>query len=62
MQISLPYSLETPLFAVFSEDMVNDGYEDVVNVDISSVVIQAMQTKYSTLQQRLKCILMPIII
>ncbi|PPD97875.1 hypothetical protein GOBAR_DD05129 [Gossypium barbadense] len=37
--------------SVFSEDMVNDGYEDVVNVDISSVVIEAMQTKYSNCQQ-----------
>ncbi|EOY06881.1 S-adenosyl-L-methionine-dependent methyltransferases superfamily protein isoform 3 [Theobroma cacao] len=37
--------------SVFSEDMVNDGYEDVVNVDISSVVIEAMQTKYSNRQQ-----------
>ncbi|XP_060176259.1 uncharacterized protein LOC132606682 [Lycium barbarum] len=27
--------------------MVDDGYEDVVNVDISSVVIKAMQKKYS---------------
>lgn len=35
--------------------MVNDGYEDVVNVDISSVVIEAMQTKYSNCQQ-LRCI------
>lgn len=32
--------------AAFSEGMVNDGYEDVVNVDISSVVIEAMQKKY----------------
>ena len=46
---------KSPHFAVFSEDMVNDGYEDVVNVDISSVVIEAMQTKYSNRQQ-LKCI------
>ncbi|XWS08436.1 hypothetical protein CRYUN_Cryun40dG0002400 [Craigia yunnanensis] len=37
--------------SVFSEDMVNDGYVDVVNVDISSVVIEAMQTKYSNRQQ-----------
>ncbi|KAK8623961.1 hypothetical protein V6N13_065320 [Hibiscus sabdariffa] len=37
--------------SVFSEDMVNDGYEDVVNVDISSVVIDAMQAKYSNRQQ-----------
>ncbi|XP_060184032.1 uncharacterized protein LOC132613808 isoform X1 [Lycium barbarum] len=31
----------------FCEGMVDDGYEDVVNVDISSVVIEAMQKKYS---------------
>lgn len=31
----------------FSEGMVEDGYEDVVNIDISSVVIEAMQKKYS---------------
>ncbi|XP_039020676.1 EEF1A lysine methyltransferase 4-like [Hibiscus syriacus] len=37
--------------SVFSEEMVNDGYEDVVNVDISSVVIDAMQAKYSNRQQ-----------
>ncbi|KAK8704112.1 hypothetical protein V6N13_047745 [Hibiscus sabdariffa] len=37
--------------SVFSEDMVNDGYEDVVNVDISNVVIEAMQAKYSNRQQ-----------
>ncbi|GLT91452.1 hypothetical protein SLE2022_093380 [Rubroshorea leprosula] len=35
----------------FSEDMVNDGYEDVVNVDISSVVIKAMQNKYQNRSQ-----------
>ncbi|XP_060184033.1 uncharacterized protein LOC132613808 isoform X2 [Lycium barbarum] len=33
--------------SAFSEGMVDDGYEDVVNVDISSVVIEAMQKKYS---------------
>ncbi|XP_028767378.1 EEF1A lysine methyltransferase 4-like [Neltuma alba] len=32
--------------SAFSEGMVDDGYEDVVNVDISSVVIEAMQNKY----------------
>ncbi|XP_047317061.1 EEF1A lysine methyltransferase 4 [Impatiens glandulifera] len=37
--------------SAFSEDMVNDGFEDVVNSDISSVVIEAMQTKYSHLPQ-----------
>ncbi|CAL0309713.1 unnamed protein product [Lupinus luteus] len=32
--------------SVFSEGMVDDGYMDVVNIDISSVVIEAMQNKY----------------
>ncbi|KAI3842967.1 hypothetical protein MKX03_020620 [Papaver bracteatum] len=32
--------------AAISEDMANDGFEDIVNIDISSVVIEAMQTKY----------------
>ncbi|XP_038881149.1 EEF1A lysine methyltransferase 4 isoform X1 [Benincasa hispida] len=32
--------------SAFSEGMVDDGYVDVVNVDISSVVIEAMQKKY----------------
>ncbi|KAH9684082.1 methyltransferase 11 domain-containing protein [Citrus sinensis] len=35
----------------FSEGMVDDGYEDVVNVDISSVVIEAMMKKYSNRPQ-----------
>ncbi|XP_031738181.1 EEF1A lysine methyltransferase 4 isoform X2 [Cucumis sativus] len=42
--------------SAFSEGMVDDGYEDVVNVDISSVVIEAMQKKYCNLPQ-LKCTL-----
>ncbi|XP_074307360.1 uncharacterized protein LOC141642453 [Silene latifolia] len=33
--------------SAFSEGMANDGYEDIVNIDISSVVIEAMQKKYS---------------
>ncbi|GKV29540.1 hypothetical protein SLEP1_g38458 [Rubroshorea leprosula] len=37
--------------SAFSEDMVDDGYEDVVNVDISSVVIKAMQNKYQNRSQ-----------
>lgn len=41
-------------FAAFSEGMVDDGYEDVVNIDISSVVIEAMQKKYSN-RPHLKC-------
>uniref|UniRef100_A0A803KU59 Methyltransferase type 11 domain-containing protein n=1 Tax=Chenopodium quinoa TaxID=63459 RepID=A0A803KU59_CHEQI len=31
----------------FSEKMAADGYEDIVNIDISSVVIEEMQKKYS---------------
>lgn len=34
--------------------MVNNGYEDVFNIDISSVVIEEMQKKYSNVPQ-LKC-------
>ncbi|BFG14840.1 hypothetical protein CerSpe_011140 [Prunus speciosa] len=33
--------------SAFSEGMADDGYDDVVSIDISSVVIQAMQDKYS---------------
>ncbi|KAG6757956.1 hypothetical protein POTOM_038285 [Populus tomentosa] len=32
--------------SAFSEEMVSDGYEDVVNIDISTVVIEAMKKKY----------------
>lgn len=46
------------LFVAFSEGMVDEGgYTDVVNIDISSVVIDAMQNKYRNCPQ-LKCILM----
>lgn len=38
----------------FSEGMADDGYEEVVSIDISSVVIQAMQEKHSN-RQDLKC-------
>ncbi|GKV06857.1 hypothetical protein SLEP1_g18679 [Rubroshorea leprosula] len=37
--------------SAFSEGMVDDGYEEVVNVDISSVVIKAMQNKYQSRPQ-----------
>ncbi|KAK9147116.1 hypothetical protein Sjap_007019 [Stephania japonica] len=33
--------------SVFSEGMVEDGFQDVVNIDISSVAIEAMKKKYS---------------
>ncbi|WVZ92126.1 hypothetical protein U9M48_038213 [Paspalum notatum var. saurae] len=32
--------------SVFGENMVDDGYQDVVNIDISSVVIEQMKKKY----------------
>lgn len=41
--------------AAFSEGMVDDGYEDVVSIDISSVVVQTMQSKYSN-RPHLKCL------
>lgn len=43
------------VYTAFSEGMIDDGYEDVVSVDISSVVVEAMQKKYSNRPQ-LKCI------
>nr|GMD65328.1 methyltransferase-like protein 13 [Ipomoea batatas] len=41
--------------AVMSEDMVKDGYEDIVNVDISSVAIDIMKRKHEHIPQ-LQCI------
>lgn len=43
-------------FAVMSEDMVKDGYEEIVNIDISSVAIEMMRRKYEYIPQ-LKCML-----
>lgn len=37
--------------AVMSEDMVKDGYEDIMNVDISSVAIEMMRRKYEHIPQ-----------
>lgn len=34
-----------------SEDMVKDGYTDIVNIDNSTVVIEAMQKKYENMAQ-----------
>jgi hypothetical protein len=39
-----------------SEDMVKDGYENIMNIDISSVAIDMMRRKYEYIPQ-LKCIL-----
>ncbi|RYR22213.1 hypothetical protein Ahy_B03g067489 isoform A [Arachis hypogaea] len=37
--------------AVMSEDMVKDGYESITNIDISSVAIHMMRTKYDHIPQ-----------
>ncbi|CAK9220773.1 unnamed protein product [Sphagnum troendelagicum] len=37
--------------AAISEDMVSDGYRDIVNIDISAVVIEAMREKYKDMHQ-----------
>lgn len=34
-----------------SEDMIKDGYEDIVNIDISSVAIEIMRRKYEHIPQ-----------
>lgn len=39
------------IWAVLSEDMVKDGYEDIVNIDISSVVIDQMREKHTDIPQ-----------
>ncbi|XP_040863243.1 EEF1A lysine methyltransferase 4 isoform X2 [Glycine max] len=39
------------MLVVMSEDMVKDGYEDIVNIDISSVAIDMMRTKYEYIPQ-----------
>ncbi|CAB82695.1 putative protein [Arabidopsis thaliana] len=41
----------SPFANRFEEDMVKDGYEDIMNVDISSVAIEMMQTKYASVPQ-----------
>ncbi|CAL1411758.1 unnamed protein product [Linum trigynum] len=37
--------------ALMSEDMVKDGYEDIMNIDISSVAIEMMSKKYEYIPQ-----------
>ncbi|KAL3537556.1 hypothetical protein ACH5RR_000922 [Cinchona calisaya] len=37
--------------ALMSEDMVMDGYEDIMNIDISSVAIDMMRRKYERVPQ-----------
>lgn len=50
-------SIHFSLLVVMSEDMVKDGYEDIMNIDISSVAIEMMRRKYEYIPQ-LKCILL----
>ncbi|PIM99860.1 Methyltransferase [Handroanthus impetiginosus] len=37
--------------AVISEDMVKDGFEEIMNIDISSVAIEMMRKKYEDVPQ-----------
>ncbi|KAG4135128.1 hypothetical protein ERO13_D08G197540v2 [Gossypium hirsutum] len=37
--------------ALMSEDMAKDGYEDIMNIDISSVAIDMMRRKYEFVPQ-----------
>lgn len=37
--------------ALMSEDMVKDGYEDIMNIDISSIAIDMMRKKYADVPQ-----------
>ena len=39
------------IWAVLSEDMAKDGYKDIVNIDISSVVIEQMREKHKEIPQ-----------
>ncbi|KAM7484919.1 hypothetical protein LguiA_000928 [Lonicera macranthoides] len=48
---ALPHHRILLVGCAFGEGMVDDGYEDVVNIDISSVVIEAMRKKYSNRPQ-----------
>ncbi|CAL9004203.1 unnamed protein product [Prunus brigantina] len=43
--------MEKSSLVVMSEDMVADGYEDIMNVDISSVAIDMMKRKYEHIPQ-----------
>ncbi|KAH9536565.1 hypothetical protein CY35_16G005900 [Sphagnum magellanicum] len=37
--------------AAISEDMVKDGYQNIMNIDISAVVVEAMTAKYKDIPQ-----------
>ena len=38
-----------------SEEMYEEGFQNIVNIDISSVVIKAMQEKYKDKGPSFKC-------
>ncbi|EGO22318.1 hypothetical protein SERLADRAFT_472997, partial [Serpula lacrymans var. lacrymans S7.9] len=40
-----------------SEDMWQDGYKNIVNIDYSSVVIQQMKQKYGSIRPGMECAL-----
>ncbi|KAF6984565.1 hypothetical protein CFC21_002549 [Triticum aestivum] len=46
-----PPRLRARLLPVLSEDMVKDGYQNIVNIDISSVVIEQMKEKHMDFPQ-----------
>lgn len=47
---------DTQILTALGEDMADDGYQDIVNNDISSVVIETMHAKYAD-KLALKCML-----
>ncbi|KAL8100485.1 uncharacterized protein LOC141687468 [Apium graveolens] len=57
LHLYIPQNTTTSLLVVgsgtsaFSEGLVDDGYENVVNIDISSVAIQTMLQRYSNRPQ-----------
>ena len=44
------------IVAVFGENIIDDSYQDVVNIDISSVVIEQMKKKCHDKPQ-VKCLI-----
>jgi hypothetical protein len=49
--VMLPDIVLMLILSVLSEDMAKDGYEDIVNIDISSVVIEQMREKHKEITQ-----------
>ena len=40
-----------------SEEMFDDGYQNITNIDISNIVVKAMQEKYKDKGPNFKCLL-----